>query len=190
MADFGGQQFTLGRAFYTHLEQQRSAAYFANARASDALVERHAPGLRAALVALASRLVGAGVSQRPGWCGPGVHVFPTGSEVARLGGTAHYDTEGLPAAHTAAHAPALSLVVMLQPAEKGGGLRLWPVRHGAHGERAAPLAAPTVVSYAAGDAVLFESYRLHQIEPFAGAAARISATAHLAFETGAWHVWF
>jgi hypothetical protein len=189
-SDFGGQQFTLGRAWYTHLEQRRTGDYFAHAAAADALVEQHAPGLRAAIFSLASRVVAAPVAQRPGWCGPGVHVFPPGSEVARLGGTIHYDTEGLPKAHLEAHAPALSLVVMLQPAQRGGGLRLWPARHGEHHERAEPPGEPALLSYAVGDAALFTSYRLHQIEPFAGETARISATAHLAFETGAWHVWF
>ncbi len=189
-SDFGGQQFTLGRAWYAHLEQQRSGIYFSNADAADALVEEHTPGLRVAVSALASQVVGAPVVQRPGWCGPGVHVFPPGSEVARLGGSIHYDTEGLPKAHLEAHAPALSLVVMLQPAQAGGGLRLWPARHGEHRERAEPPGEPTLLSYEAGDAALFESYRLHQIEPFAGDTPRISATAHLAFETGAWHVWF
>src|SRR6185369_361740 len=35
--DFGGEQFTLGRAFYTHLETGRSKEYFAGAAQSDAL---------------------------------------------------------------------------------------------------------------------------------------------------------
>ena len=186
-SDFGGQQFTLGRAWYTHLEQRRSGDYFANAAAADALVEEYAPGLRGAMFSLASQLVGAPVAQRPGWCGPGVHIFPAGSEVARSGGSIHSDTEGLAKAHLEAHAPALSLVVMLQPAESGGGLRLWPPRHG---ERAQSPGVPSLLSYGRGDAALFESYRLHQIEPFTGETARLSATAHLAFETGAWHVWF
>ena len=154
------------------------------------MVERHLRGLREAVLSLASLLLRAPVRQRPGWCGPGVHIFPAGAEVSRLGGVVHYDHEGLAPAHALAHAPALSLVVMLQPPDNGGGLRLWPLRHGEHRERAPLATEPTVLHYAAGDAVLFESYRLHQIEPFTGALDRISATAHLAFETGEWHLWF
>src|SRR5687768_13111379 len=35
-ADFGGEQFALGRAFYTHYEEGKSEAYFADVAASDA----------------------------------------------------------------------------------------------------------------------------------------------------------
>jgi len=41
--DFKGEQFALGRAFYTHLETGTSRAYFASAPSSDALVERVLP---------------------------------------------------------------------------------------------------------------------------------------------------
>src|SRR5687768_16703240 len=47
ISDFGGAQFSLGRAWYTHLEQDREEEYFAYARTSDAHVERLLPGLQA-----------------------------------------------------------------------------------------------------------------------------------------------
>src|SRR5689334_1453649 len=56
--DFGGEQFTLGRAFYTHLETGRSKEYFAGAAQSDALVEERLPGVPALTLALLARLVG------------------------------------------------------------------------------------------------------------------------------------
>ncbi len=46
ISDFDGVQFSLGRAWYTHLEQDREEEYFANARTSDAVVERMLPGLQ------------------------------------------------------------------------------------------------------------------------------------------------
>ena len=49
----------------------------------------------------------------------------------------------------------------------------------------------TVADYAAGDLVLIDSYRLHQIQPFAGARDRLSVTAHLVLAGEGWHVaWF
>ena len=47
VSDFGGEQFALGRAFYTHLETDRSALYFRDARRSDELVERCLPTMQA-----------------------------------------------------------------------------------------------------------------------------------------------
>ncbi|HZU83772.1 MAG TPA: hypothetical protein VE987_12680, partial [Polyangiaceae bacterium] len=78
-SDFDGEQFSLGRAFYTHLETDRAEAYFDGARASDALVERHAPGLQRTMRDLMAGVVGARVIAREGWCGAGVHVFPATS---------------------------------------------------------------------------------------------------------------
>jgi hypothetical protein len=82
---------------------------------------------------------------------------------------------------------------MLQPAESGGGLRLWEDMHRAQGDEAAAgdLPAPAVVArYGAGDLLLFDSYRLHQIEPFTGQRDRVSVTAHLAYGPGGWEIWF
>lgn len=192
ISDFEGQQFSLGRAWYTHLEQDRTDAYFRDPAASDAEVERACPGLQATMRELASRALGVDVRQRPGWCGPGVHVFPAGAHVAARGGDIHFDCEGLPPAHARESAPALTLVLMLQPPEAGGGLRVWDARH--RGEEAyedEDLDRDAVtVPYGIGDLVVIDSYRLHQIQPFSGAVDRISATCHLAFANGAWESWF
>jgi hypothetical protein len=37
---------------------------------------------------------------------------------------------------------------------------------------------------------VFESYRLHQIEPFGGDVPRVTGTCHVARLSGAWDVWF
>jgi hypothetical protein len=192
-ADFGDDQFSLGRAFYTHLEQDRSRAYFRDARASDARVDKHAPGLQSAMRELAALLTGGRVRQRFGWCGAGIHVFPAGAVLARNGGVVHFDTEGLTEHHIERGGRALSVVAMLLPPESGGGLRVWELTY--EGEDHVPeeaLAAPSVTAvYATGDVVAFDSYRLHQIQPFEGETPRISATIHLAeVDDGVWESWF
>ncbi len=192
VSDFGGEQFSLGRAWYTHLEQDRADAYFRDTAASDARVEGACPGLQALMRDLASRALGVDVVQRAGWCGPGVHVFPAGAHVASKGGDVHFDTEGLSPAHAEARAPAFTFVLMLQPASSGGGLRVWDVRYrGAETYEDEDLERDAITArYAVGDLVVIDSYRLHQIQPFSGGIDRISATCHVAFATGAWESWF
>jgi hypothetical protein len=193
--DFGGEQFCLGRAFYTHYEEGRSAAYFADVAASDARVEEHAPGLQAAMRELVREVLGdVRVVQRRGWCGPGVHVFPPAAPVAERGGVLHFDTEGLSAHHSGRARPAITLVAMLQAAaDAGGGLRVWDVRYAGH-DHPTPeeiAAESALVTYRTGDVVLIDSYRLHQIQPFAGGRDRISATVHAAeVDRGVWECWF
>lgn len=186
-ADFGGEQWSLGRAFYTHLETARAAEYFREAAASDALVERVLPGMQARVRGIAADLVGGRVVPRPGWCGPGVHVFLPGDEVAAAGGVVHKDHEGLTRAQLAARARALSCVLMLAPPVAGGGLRLFR----AHEEDEADEDDSLVVEYGVGDLVAFDSHRVHQIQPFSGERPRISVTLH-AVEIGErlWESWF
>ena len=192
-SDFGGEQFSLGRAFYTHYETGKSEAYFADVVASDKRVEGHVPGLQAAMLELVAKVTGSRVGKRRGWCGPGVHVFPPKGPVSKRGGVLHFDTEGLAAHHIAARRPALTLVAMLQVPKSEGGLRVWDVRYDGHDhataeEEAAPSA---IVSYEEGDVVLIDSYRLHQIQPFTGDRDRISATVHAAqVDPGLWETWF
>ncbi|MBX3191018.1 MAG: 2OG-Fe(II) oxygenase [Labilithrix sp.] len=104
----------------------------------------------------------------------------------------HFDTEGLAPAHVEARAPALTLVVMLQPAEEGGGLRVWDVGYaGSDAYEDDDLSRESVIcAYAAGDLVVIDSYSLHQIQPFSGDKDRISATCHVAFACGRWESWF
>jgi hypothetical protein len=190
--NFGGAQFTLGRAWYTHLEVDREDDYFDRVAESDAVVERWAPGLQDLLIDAAGSVLGAPVTRRPGWCGPGVHVFPRGGEVSRKGGEVHFDTEGLLEAELSRRAPALSFVLMLQPPESGGGLRLWDrlYRGEDFPEHPGPRVATALVDYEVGELVVFDSYRLHAIQPFGGDLDRISATMHVVEADGGWQAWF
>lgn len=191
--DFGGEQFSLGRAFYTHLEQDRTGVYFRGAAASDARVERYLPGMQAWMRALVARVTGGVAVARRGFCGPGVHIFPAGEHVAREGGVVHFDTEGLSDHHRQARRPALTVVVMLSPPTEGGGLRLWDVQYEGRDEASdEEIARPSVVSlYGVGDALVLDSYRLHQIQPFAGERDRVSVTVHAAeIVPGRWETWF
>jgi hypothetical protein len=191
--DFEGEQFTLGRAFYTHYETDRSDEYFENAEESDACVERHLPGMQARMRDIVATITGGVVRARRDWCGPGVHVFPAGGEVAARGGVVHYDIEGLSEKHARDKRPALTVVLMLQEPERGGGLKLWDVRFRGRDEaNEAELAAPsTIAKYGVGGALVIDSYRLHQIQPFEGARDRVSITIHAAeIDDGLWDTWF
>lgn len=192
-ADFGGEQFSLGRAFYTHLETGRAGEYFAGCAAADATVEQVLPGMQAATRSLFARLVGGRVRARPGFGGPGVHVFPARSKVARRGGVPHWDVEGLSPEQLARRRSAITLVVMLQAPSRGGALRLWDAVWDGHDEPS-PQALHRDTRDARslpGDAVLLSSYRLHQIRPFSGGLDRVSVTAHgVEVDTGVWEVWF
>jgi hypothetical protein len=192
---FEGVLFTLGRAYYTHLEQGQEDDYFERARASDAIVERAVPGLQQRMCRILSQLVGAPIVRRSGWCGPGLHIFPAGDWLAMNGGDVHFDTEGLRDDELGARVPALSAIVMLQPPERGGGLRVWDTLFDERAPGPEELlaggdVASATVEYAAGDLVVIDSYRLHQIQPFQGARDRVSITAHLLYRDGAWQIWF
>jgi len=191
--DFGGEQRSLGRPWYTHMETGRAAEYFRDARASDARVERVVPGVQDEMLRWLARLLGGVVRRRHGFCGPGVHVFPPGEKVARRGGVFHYDLEGLTPAWRHTLPPAISAVWMLQPAHKRGGLTLfnkrfvgenWPMDEDPDVRRTTTLSR-------AGDLLVFSSYRLHRINGFSGDDARVSATCHAVMvDDGVWEAWF
>lgn len=192
-SDFGGEQFALGGAFYAHLETGKTREYFARAAASDAAVEAVLPGIQERTLALLARLLGADVRRRPGFCGPGVHVFPAGGKVAREGGVVHYDLEGLTDHQKAHGSPAVTLVWMLQPAVRDGGLRLWDVLFDGRPDAEVEPGdyRRVTVRAGAGDAVLIDSRRLHQIRPFPGKKDRISITVHaVEVDRGVWETWF
>jgi hypothetical protein len=192
-SDFGGEQFALGRAFYTHLETGRTKGYFAEAAASDAIVEAVLPGAQQRTLDVLARLIGGQVRRRPGFCGPGVHVFPAGGNVARKGGVVHYDLEGLTDHQKARRHRAVTLVWMLQPARWGGGLKLWDRLFDGRPDTEVDPGddAHVTVRSRAGDAVLIDSWRLHQIRPFRGPADRVSITVHaVEVDRGVWEAWF
>ena len=185
---FEGVQFSLGRAFYTDLEEDRATEYFAAAPWSDRLVREVLPGLQERMMATLATLVGATVVQRAGWCGPGVHVFPAGEWLSENGGEVHFDLEGLLPHQRATNAPALTTILMLQPPERGGDLCVWDRLDDGTGDE--PIGDPDCVEYGEGDLVVIDSRRLHQIAPFEGTRDRVSATAHVALDGDQWQAWF
>jgi hypothetical protein len=190
-SNFDGVQFTLGRAWYVHLETDREDEYFADVAGSDAVVERFVPGLADRTIALLGLCVGAEVTRRPGYCGPGVHIFPAGEYVSHHGGDVHFDLEGLAEEQVEARAAAVTAVLMLQPPAQGGGLRVWDKLWEDEDTEEDPGSARSeVITYGAGDLVLLDSYRLHQICPSSGPLDRISATAHAVRAGDRWEVWF
>jgi hypothetical protein len=157
------------------------------------VVESVLPGVQARTRELLARLLGGQVRPRPGFCGPGVHVFPSGGKVARVGGVVHYDLEGLTDHQKAGGHAAVTLVWMLQPAAWGGGLKLWDVLFDGRPDAEVEPGdyAHATVRSAAGDAVLIDSRRLHQIRPFRGPADRVSITLHaVEVDRGVWEAWF
>jgi hypothetical protein len=189
--NFDGVQFTLGRAYYVHLETDREDEYFENVEASDADVERFVPGLADRLLVMLRQCVGAEVGRRPGFCGPGVHVFPADEYVSHHGGDVHWDIEGLAEEQVEVHAPALSAVLMIQPAAFGGGLRVWDkIYEDEDSEEEPGSAGSEEILYGAGDLVIIDSYRLHQIGASSGPLDRISATAHAVLTPEGWQAWF
>ena len=105
----------------------------------------------------------------------------------------HFDLEGLTDHQKVLGTSAVTLVWMLQPAETGGGLRVWDalfagrpdseIDPGAH--------ARVTLRSEAGDAVLIDSHRLHQIRPFRGPRDRVSITVHgVEVDRGVWEAWF
>jgi hypothetical protein len=187
VSDFDAKQFALGRAWYAHLETDRTGEYFAHAGSANATVERVLPGLQQSMRDAVAAVAGGPVVQRPRWAGAGVHVFPANGVCAEVGGCVHFDHEGLTPGQRASRPPALSLVLGLQPPASGGGLRLWNVFYGAMEAAVGPYVEVPMV---AGDLVVFSSYRLHQIQPFTGDRARLSATLHAARGPLAWETWF
>jgi hypothetical protein len=189
--NFDGVQFTLGRAWYVHLETDREDEYFENVAISDATVERFVPGLADRVLAMLARCVGAPVDRREGYCGPGVHIFPAGEYVSRHGGDVHFDLEGLTDEQVAARAEAVTVVLMLQPAARGGGLCVWDKLWEDEDTEEEPGSAHReVITYGAGDLVLLDSYRMHQICASSGPLDRISATAHAVRAGDRWEAWF
>ena len=209
--DFGGEQRSLGRALYTHLENGRAHRYFQAAghtserfskpaganpslvRGGDDVVEAVLPGMQALTRAALARLVGGVVRQRHGFCGSGVHVFPAGEKVAMRVGVFHDDLEGLTGVHVDAGARALSFVIMLQAGARRGGLTLFakPYRVENWQMEKEPRSQRTTTTATARDAILLSSYRRHRIHAFSELNARKSVTCHaVEVDHKMWDCWF
>ena len=103
----------------------------------------------------------------------------------------HWDIEGLGDDEVTAHAEALTAVLMVQPAAQGGGLRVWDKVYDDEDTDEDPGSARSeVILYGAGDLVIIDSYRLHQICASSGPLDRMSATAHAVRTDEGWQAWF
>ena len=191
LREFKGQMYTLGRAWYAHVESGKAKAYKQGALASNQLVDSVVPGLSSAMRSCLTQALKRKVVQRKNWCGAGVHVFTPKQNSA---GAIHYDVEGDEEAEESADVPLASGVLMLQPPERGGELRLWGRLYDPKDGRQSLGRAPNVdyveVKYEPGDFVVFNSYRLHQIRAHRGNKARVSATLHAIRRGGRWESWF
>jgi hypothetical protein len=82
---------------------------------------------------------------------------------------------------------------MLQPPSSGGGLRLFDVRFDGRPDSEIDPDDHLHVTLrsGAGDAILIDSRRLHQIRPFRGDKDRVSITVHgLEVDRAIWEAWF
>jgi len=197
ISDFDGVQFSLGRAWYTHLEQNRTALYFSRATESNATVEHFLPAMQSKMRRIVGCIVGEPVVQRVGWCGAGVHIFPAHRWLSFNGGEPHFDTEGLIGDALQRRARAITLVLMLQPPLSGGGLRIWETLYTASDDNPTPEitaemtnAYSEIAHYGIGDLLVIDSYQLHQIQPFSGERDRISITLHACQTPSGWETWF
>jgi len=115
---------------------------------------------------------------------------PSPAEPATLGLHAvHFDDIPMPLPYGAAPPFAWTL----QPAAWGGGLRLWDLLFDGRPDTDLDpdQGAHVTVRAEAGDALLIDSRRLHQIRPFRGDAHRVSITVHAAeVDRGVWETWF
>jgi hypothetical protein len=197
--NYGGEQYSLGRVWSTHIDDGITDDYFRGAEESKGMIESHFPGLYDKIRTFFSLVQhGEPVVLRTGWAGPGFVVFPAHGRCADIGGDIHYDWEGLSAEQfNDPAAEAYSFISMLQKPQVGGGLRLWDMFYDrvCKREELAPKAsAPAVdsltVDYQIGDLLVIDSFRLHQIQPFSGDIDRICLTFHAARYQDGWHIWF
>lgn len=145
------------------------------------------PALGERCLALAGRLIGAEVVRRPGFAGPSVVVF---DESASDGGDGdiHLDFQGL-VCDDPAHLDdeAYSFVLMLEPAIRGGHLRVW----GIAAEDGPPVSQPPPVEleYRRGSLAVFPARDLHQITEMHG-PRRVTVNWHVRNRDGRWEAWF
>jgi hypothetical protein len=208
--NWNNKQYSLGEAWYTYAEGfaplQRFEEYARLVPRSRLLVEQRLPGLEAKVMALLRVLVGPKhtVTERKGWAGPGVVIFPPGRVVAREGGAPHFDIDSFTHQELREGVVMLSAVCMLQKPVAGGDLYLWDLQYDPCKPRnqfetefaSAECLSPDIrlmrkeVKYSPGDLWLFNGLQLHQIQAFAGLKERMCLTFHLFLSADScWQVW-
>jgi len=192
-------EFTLGRSWYTSIDNREVMDYFDEAPALNQLLQTTFPGLMARILAFGKTMVGHdNVQFRPGFAGPGIVVFKAHCTTAESGGSCHIDYEGLSKHQMDARdgVEIFSFMLPLSLPEKAGGLRVWPevyerFRHNRYFEEIEePEGEKFIIPYCVGNLFGIHSLRVHQIEPFGGEKDRVVVTFHLAQLDGQWSIWF
>ena len=105
-------------------------------------------------------------------------------------GDIHLDWEGLVDDGPAGlDHDARTFVLMVEPAESGGDLRLWGVGTRRGGTAVGRSPDPVVAHYRAGTLVILESQDLHQITELTG-DRRITLNWHVRRRGRGWELWF
>lgn len=197
--NYGGEQYSLGRVWYTHVDEGIKDEYVRGAEESNRIIESHFPGLYERIRTFCAIIQqGEPVALRKGWAGPGFVIFPANGRCAEIGGDIHYDWEGLTDGQLDdPKAEAYSFISMLQKPHTGGGLRIWNMFYDRVRKReelvpkaSPPAAESLVIDYEIGGLLVIDSFRLHQIQPFGGEIDRICLTFHTARYQDGWYVWF
>ncbi|WP_143596432.1 hypothetical protein [Tistlia consotensis] len=198
--DYDGEQYSFPDNFYARANGRGQKAYFSNRAEANARMSEHFPGERQQLLAyLTNLLPGRHVRVRPGWLGPAFVIFPAGELLSHEPGPVHIDLEGLTGLDLKAReASFFSVICMIQPAQEGGGVRLWNRRFGGTREqedefldaaRRAPNEA-VEVNYDVGDFLAINSLSPHQILKFGGGRDRITLNAFAVADATSCDVWF
>ena len=198
-------EFNFGTVFYAHAMNKNIDDYFSRASLVNQRMTRDFPDLFASVMRLAQDLIkDEEVIYRPGWTGPSFVYLGPDSISSSEGGTIHIDWEGFskwdhPKTEdllSSAELEAYTIVLMLQNAPNGGGVRVWDKRFDlAHrgdfipDPGSAPDAPFATSHYGVGDLVIFHSMTVHQIQPYSG-GARITLNFHLLRRNTSWHLFF
>lgn len=200
LPNYDGEQYSLGRVWYTHFDEKIDDEYFRNAEESKKMITSNFPGLYEKIIKLCTSIEkGANISIRDGWAGPGFAIFPAHGRCAEIGGDIHYDWEGLTDGQLDdQNAEGYSFIAMLSKPESGGGLKIWDIKYDQARKQEelvawaeSPDAPYTLIDYQLGDLVMINSFYLHQIQTFSGDIDRICLTFHIArHKENQWYIWF
>jgi hypothetical protein len=199
---YGGEQFSVGRIWYAHVDDDKKSQYFQAAGESVRFIEMQFPSLYAKLIGIVSQLLNTDrVRLKEGWAGPGFVILPSGGPASLSGGGAHVDWEGLTKEQLAdINLEAYSFIALMQKPVNGGGLQVWD----RHLDQTAPESwlhaqlegvdlgdvETALIDYQLGDLVAINSLSLHKICPFGGDRDRVSLTFHAARDHDGWYLWF
>lgn len=192
-------EYTLGRVWYTALDNRDVIDYFEEVSGFNALIDQSFPGLIPQILDFSRKFAANdSIKIRPGFAGPGFVIFTPRSLTAKEGGAIHIDCEGLSTRmlDVPGGAEVYSLMISIQLPEEGGFLRTWPDYYQPSqkdkylNDIDIPLGRMEIVPYEVGGISVISSPRVHQIEPYSGCLDRVILTFHLGKIDNEWLVWF